>query len=96
MAEVNILYHKQTNTWWIDKNMDGFTFKKYMSEHNVGLGTIKTHTNNKPDDNNLYEIDSSFLPKWIKPFMGITEEIENNGFKNAIKVTDEQLKDFLE
>jgi len=95
MAEVNILYHKQTNSWWIDKNMDGFTFRNYMNEHNVGLGTIETNTNNKPDDHDLYEIESAFLPKWIKSLMDITEDIETNGFKNAVKVTDSQLSNLL-
>jgi hypothetical protein len=95
MADLNIYYHKQTNSWWINKEMDGFTFKNYVIENPVGLGRIEMNTNNKLEITDLYEIDSAFIPSHIKKLNGITEEIEENGLENAVKVSDKELKDLL-
>lgn len=95
MAEVNIYYHKQTNSWWTNSKLDGFFLRNYISENPVGLGTIEIDTINKFDIKNLHEIHSVIIPDYIKKINGITEEIVENGFKNAIKVSDEQLREIL-
>jgi len=95
MADVNIYYHKKTNSWWINKNIDGFTLKNYIADNPVGLGRIEMNTNDKSQVNDLYGISSVFISDYIKKLSGITEEIEENGLENAEKLTDEQLKELL-
>jgi hypothetical protein len=95
MANINIYYHNQTNSWWINKDIDGFTLRNYIDENPVGLGTITMSTDNKEDIKDLYEISSSFIPSHIKTLSGITKEIEKNGLSNTIKVSDEELKELL-
>ena len=95
MAEVNIYYDKQTNSWWINKDLDGFSFKNYINEHPVGLGSIEFNTNDESQIKDFYKIASPFIPDYIKKLNGITEEIEKNEFENAIQVSEEELKDLL-
>lgn len=95
MAFINIYYHKQTKSWWINKNLDGFSLRNYIDDNPVGLGTIESNTNDKSQIKSLFEIDSSFIPSHIKKLNGITEEITENGLENAIKVSKDQLEDLL-
>ena len=95
MADVNIYYHKQTKSWWVDKNLDGFSLRKYIDENPIGLGTIELNTNEKLQINNLFEINSSFIPSHIKKLNGITEEIKESGLEKAMKVSKDQLEDLL-
>lgn len=95
MSEVNFYYHKQTNSWWTNSKLDGFSLKNYINENPVWLGTIVLDTNNKSDINNLNEVHSVFIPDYMKKLNGITEEIEKNGFKNATKVSEEELNEIL-
>ncbi len=98
MGKVNVLYHKQTNSWWVDKNLDGFTLRNYINENITGLGTIEMDTIDKMEikDSSLFEIESGFIPKHFKLLNGITEELEENGLNNTTKISNEQLKQLLD
>jgi hypothetical protein len=95
MAELNIYYNKNDKTWWINKDFDGFTLRNYISENPIGLGTVEFKTNDKTKITDLYEVNQAFIPDYIKRLNGITEELEDNGLENAIKVTEQQLEGIL-
>ena len=95
MADVNIYYHKRTKSWWINKDLDGFTLRNYIIEYPIGLGILESDTNDKSQIKSLYEINSSFIPSYIKKLNGVTEEIEENGLENSIKVSKDQFEDLF-
>lgn len=100
MAKVNIYYHKQTNSWWTNSELQGIEFSDYIKTYPVGLGTIETESTDKLFvGKGLNEVLIFFIPQNIRDMyfklMGITKEIEENGFKNATKVTPRQLKKIL-
>ena len=96
MAKINLYYHKQTDSWWVDSNIDGFTLRNYIKEHSFGLGTIEMNSDNRLNIDGLYFIDSVFIPDYIKKLYGITEEIKENGLENAIQISQDQLSKILE
>jgi hypothetical protein len=95
MAEINIYYQRQTNSWWADKEIDGFSFNNYIKKYPIGLGTLELDTNDKKQIDDLYEIHLAFIPDYIKKLNNITEEIQDNGFDNALKVTKQELDKLL-
>jgi hypothetical protein len=95
MAEVNIYYHKQTNSWWTDGKLNGIDLTNYIKENPIGLGTIELDTNNKTDIEDLNEICSMFIPEYLKGLNKISTEIEKNDLKNAQKVSKRKLKNIL-
>jgi hypothetical protein len=97
MAEVNIYYHELTDSWWTNSNLEGIEFTNYINSHPLGLGVIETKSADKSFvGKGLNEV----LPFFISPdtrdtyfkLCGITKELEENGLKNATKVTPRQLK----
>lgn len=76
MKALNVLYHLQTNTWWTNKKIDGFTLFRTIKEgkQEIYFGTLTFTTNNKKEllkllnknDICLYEIDSIYIPNFIK------------------------------
>lgn len=97
MADVNLYYHKQTNSWWTNSTLDGIDLTNYIKENATGLGTVHMDTENKNDIKalNLNEVMSMFIPDWIKKFNGVSKDIEENGLKNAQKVSEKRLKKIL-
>lgn len=66
MADLNIYYNKQTNTWWLNKEMDGFSLQKYIQENPVGLGTVEFTSKKDMEKTKLHRIESAFIPDYIK------------------------------
>lgn len=95
MDKVNVFYNKQTNTWWIDKNFDGFTFRDFIKKNITGLGHVEFKTNDISKIKDLYQINSAFVPDYMKKMNGITEELEKNGLDNFIQISEEELDEIL-
>lgn len=98
MADVNIYYHKQTDSWWTNSSRDGLELLEYIETNPIGLGTIECDTDDKNHlrKDNFYEILSMCIPSHLKMLNGITEDIKENGLKNATKIKSKrQLKKLL-
>lgn len=97
MAELNLYYNSQTNSWWTDKEIDGFTFRKYISENPIGLGTIEFNTDVSIEEQakGFYKVYSNFVPEYLKQFYCMTKDINKNRLDKFTQVTDKELENFL-
>lgn len=78
MEKLNIYYHKQTDSWWINQKISGFEVAQIIKTQAIGMGTIEYDTNdkNKVGGDGLYEIESMYIPDYIKKFNDAVEKLD--------------------
>lgn len=97
MADVNVYYHKQTNTWWTNSELDGIELTDYINNNMTGLGTVELDTNDKTQigSSGIQEVHGIFIPNHIKTMSGISQTLEENGLDDSQKVNKRQIKRML-
>lgn len=76
MQKVNIMYHKQTNSWWTNSDLKEQKLLDYLNNNESGVGTIECNTTDKSviADENTHEVAPEYVPKLHKMLCGLTVE----------------------